>query len=78
MNFKKKRLSDDMSLAYPVICHLFLISFICLLQERTDDDITPMPTYFRFLALLAFKIFAGEQVSSIPYTNQLFQVSSNH
>ncbi|GLT43809.1 hypothetical protein SLA2020_177400 [Shorea laevis] len=31
------------------------------LKEKTSDDI-PMPTYFRFLALLAFKIFAGEQV----------------
>ncbi|KAG4402659.1 hypothetical protein GLYMA_02G251400v4 [Glycine max] len=31
------------------------------LKEKTDDNI-PMPTYFRFLALLAFKIFAAEQV----------------
>lgn len=31
------------------------------LKEKTSDDI-PMPTYFRFLALLAFKIFAAEQV----------------
>uniref|UniRef100_A0A2P2MCF1 tetrahydrofolate synthase n=2 Tax=Rhizophora mucronata TaxID=61149 RepID=A0A2P2MCF1_RHIMU len=31
------------------------------LKERTTEDI-PMPTYFRFLALLAFKIFAAEQV----------------
>uniref|UniRef100_A0A0D9VNI3 Folylpolyglutamate synthase n=1 Tax=Leersia perrieri TaxID=77586 RepID=A0A0D9VNI3_9ORYZ len=31
------------------------------LKEKTDDDI-PMPTYFRFLALLAFKIFSAEQV----------------
>ncbi|KAJ1400975.1 Mur-like, catalytic domain superfamily [Sesbania bispinosa] len=31
------------------------------LKERTDDNV-PMPTYFRFLALLAFKIFAAEQV----------------
>ncbi|KAL6503728.1 hypothetical protein OROGR_025651 [Orobanche gracilis] len=31
------------------------------LQERTSDEV-PMPTYFRFLALLAFKIFAAEQV----------------
>lgn len=30
-------------------------------QENTTEDI-PMPTYFRFLALLAFKIFAAEQV----------------
>lgn len=35
------------------------------LKERTDDDVTPMPTYFRFLALLAFKIFAGEQVDVV-------------
>ncbi|KAJ7964580.1 Folylpolyglutamate synthase [Quillaja saponaria] len=31
------------------------------LKEKTDDDV-PMPTYFRFLAILAFKIFAAEQV----------------
>ncbi|AQL10055.1 brown midrib4 [Zea mays] len=30
-------------------------------KEKTDDDI-PMPAYFRFLALLAFKIFSAEQV----------------
>uniref|UniRef100_A0A0E0K7R0 Folylpolyglutamate synthase n=1 Tax=Oryza punctata TaxID=4537 RepID=A0A0E0K7R0_ORYPU len=33
------------------------------LKEKTDDDI-PMPTYFRFLALLAFKIFSAEQVEA--------------
>jgi hypothetical protein len=33
-------------------------------QEKTDDDV-PMPAYFRFLALLAFKIFTAEQVKSI-------------
>ncbi|GFP86348.1 folylpolyglutamate synthase [Phtheirospermum japonicum] len=31
------------------------------LKEKASDDV-PMPTYFRFLALLAFKIFAAEQV----------------
>ncbi|KAL0402822.1 UNVERIFIED_CONTAM: Folylpolyglutamate synthase [Sesamum radiatum] len=31
------------------------------IKERTSDEV-PMPTYFRFLALLAFKIFAAEQV----------------
>ncbi|KAI8564089.1 hypothetical protein RHMOL_Rhmol03G0155300 [Rhododendron molle] len=31
------------------------------MQEKTSDDM-PMPTYFRFLALLAFKIFSAEQV----------------
>ncbi|KAK7372416.1 hypothetical protein VNO80_05794 [Phaseolus coccineus] len=31
------------------------------LKDKTDDNI-PMPTYFRFLALLGFKIFAAEQV----------------
>jgi folylpolyglutamate synthase/dihydropteroate synthase len=54
--------------------HFFLCSFwiqaclICLIltlsavvQEKATEDI-PMPTYFRFLALLAFKIFAAEQV----------------
>lgn len=30
-------------------------------KERATDEV-PMPTYFRFLALLAFKIFAAEQV----------------
>ncbi|KAL3834018.1 hypothetical protein ACJIZ3_008754 [Penstemon smallii] len=30
-------------------------------KEQTSDEL-PMPTYFRFLALLAFKIFAAEQV----------------
>ncbi|KAL5567603.1 hypothetical protein UlMin_024178 [Ulmus minor] len=31
------------------------------LKDKATEDI-PMPTYFRFLALLAFKIFAAEQV----------------
>ncbi|KAJ1422268.1 Mur-like, catalytic domain superfamily [Sesbania bispinosa] len=31
------------------------------LKEQTDDNV-PMPTFFHFLALLAFKIFAAEQV----------------
>ncbi|KAK0591434.1 hypothetical protein LWI29_001772 [Acer saccharum] len=31
------------------------------LKENSSEDV-PMPTYFRFLALLAFKIFAAEQV----------------
>ncbi|RWR86143.1 Folylpolyglutamate synthetase [Cinnamomum micranthum f. kanehirae] len=31
------------------------------LKEKTNEDV-PMPTYFRFLSLLAFKIFAEEQV----------------
>ncbi|XP_058181833.1 folylpolyglutamate synthase-like isoform X1 [Rhododendron vialii] len=34
------------------------------LKEKTSDDI-PMPAYFRFLALLAFKIFAAEQVDVV-------------
>ncbi|XP_042487173.1 folylpolyglutamate synthase-like isoform X2 [Macadamia integrifolia] len=33
------------------------------LKEKTNDDV-PMPTYFRFLALLAFKIFSAEQVQA--------------
>ncbi|KAE8724343.1 putative glycosyltransferase [Hibiscus syriacus] len=32
-------------------------------KENTSDDV-PMPTYFRFLALLAFKIFAAEKVQA--------------
>ncbi|XP_039016566.1 folylpolyglutamate synthase-like [Hibiscus syriacus] len=31
------------------------------LKEKTSEDV-PMPTYFRFLTLLAFKIFAAEKV----------------
>ncbi|KAI5407476.1 folylpolyglutamate synthase [Lathyrus oleraceus] len=31
------------------------------LKEKTDDSV-PMPTFFHFLALLAFKIFSEEQV----------------
>ncbi|WVZ59529.1 hypothetical protein U9M48_009655 [Paspalum notatum var. saurae] len=31
------------------------------LKDKTDGDV-PMPAYFRFLALLAFKIFSDEQV----------------
>ncbi|XP_047943849.1 folylpolyglutamate synthase isoform X1 [Salvia hispanica] len=34
------------------------------LKERTSDEV-PMPTYFRFLALLAFKIFAAEGVDVV-------------
>ncbi|XP_010256780.1 PREDICTED: folylpolyglutamate synthase isoform X2 [Nelumbo nucifera] len=34
------------------------------LKERSNEDI-PMPTYFRFLALLAFKIFSAEQVDVV-------------
>ncbi|PKI46612.1 hypothetical protein CRG98_032954 [Punica granatum] len=34
------------------------------LKEKTSENI-PMPTYFRFLALLAFKIFAAEQVDVV-------------
>ncbi|CAH8384484.1 unnamed protein product [Eruca vesicaria subsp. sativa] len=33
------------------------------LKERTNEEI-PMPTHFRFLALLAFKIFAAEEVDA--------------
>ncbi|XP_024011566.1 folylpolyglutamate synthase isoform X2 [Eutrema salsugineum] len=33
------------------------------LKERANEEI-PMPTYFRFLALLAFKIFAAEEVDA--------------
>lgn len=40
-------------------------SLVCM-QEKASDDI-PMPTYFRFLALLAFKIFELEQVSGFTF-----------
>ena len=44
---------------------LFLLVFHFLhVQEKTDEDI-PMPTFFHFIALLAFKIFAAEQVYCI-------------
>uniref|UniRef100_M4CY59 Folylpolyglutamate synthase n=1 Tax=Brassica campestris TaxID=3711 RepID=M4CY59_BRACM len=33
------------------------------LKEKTTEEV-PMPTYFRFLALLAFKIFAAEEVDA--------------
>ena len=41
---------------------VLLNEFIFSMQERTSDEV-PMPTYFRFLALLAFKIFAAEGVN---------------
>lgn len=47
---------------------LFLVVPSVYMQEKTSDD-TPMPTYFHFLALLAFKIFSAEQVT---YANSLF------
>ncbi|XP_010658519.1 folylpolyglutamate synthase isoform X1 [Vitis vinifera] len=34
------------------------------LKEKTDEDV-PMPTFFHFIALLAFKIFAAEQVDVV-------------
>ncbi|RWW21149.1 hypothetical protein GW17_00014706 [Ensete ventricosum] len=40
------------------------------LQEKAGDNI-PMPTYFRFLALLAFKIFSAEQVKFTFLCNSL-------
>ena len=38
-----------------------LVSHFLHVQEKTDEDV-PMPTFFHFIALLAFKIFAAEQV----------------
>nr|GLL27967.1 folylpolyglutamate synthase isoform X1 [Ipomoea trifida] len=37
------------------------VTMASLVKESASDEV-PMPTYFRFLALLAFKIFAAEQV----------------
>ncbi|XP_020215034.1 folylpolyglutamate synthase isoform X1 [Cajanus cajan] len=45
---------EEKFLAYFWWCYLRL-------KEKTDDNV-PMPTFFHFLALLAFKIFAAEQV----------------
>ncbi|RZC46033.1 hypothetical protein C5167_038979 [Papaver somniferum] len=47
-------ISEDKFLAYFWWCFERL-------KEKSSEDV-PMPTYFRFLALLAFKIFAAEQV----------------
>ncbi|KAK9700080.1 hypothetical protein RND81_08G216100 [Saponaria officinalis] len=47
-------ISEDKFLAYFWWCY-------DTLKEKVTDDI-PMPTYFRFLALLAFKIFSAEKV----------------
>ncbi|XP_028553843.1 folylpolyglutamate synthase isoform X6 [Dendrobium catenatum] len=47
-------ISEDKFLSYFWWCYNRL-------QEKTDDDM-PMPNYFRFLSLLAFKIFVAEQV----------------
>ncbi|OIW14193.1 hypothetical protein TanjilG_21333 [Lupinus angustifolius] len=38
-----------------------LVSHFDAAQEKTNDNV-PMPTFFHFLALLAFKIFSAEQV----------------
>ena len=47
-------------------------------QVKTGDDI-PMPAYFRFLALLAFKIFSDEQVNTfrILIVRQAFTLVMN-
>lgn len=37
------------------------------MQEKATEDI-PMPPYFRFLVLLALKIFAAEQVCYIFFS----------
>ncbi|MCL7029424.1 hypothetical protein MKW94_005253 [Papaver nudicaule] len=47
-------ISEDKFLAYFWWC-------FDRLKEKSSEDV-PMPNYFRFLALLAFKIFAAEQV----------------
>ncbi|XP_073267046.1 folylpolyglutamate synthase isoform X3 [Populus alba] len=43
----------------PQVSKIQLMDF--LFFEKSTEDV-PMPTYFRFLALLAFKIFSAEQV----------------
>jgi hypothetical protein len=47
------------SLKHPLMWWILFI-----FQVKTGDDI-PMPAYFRFLALLAFKIFSDEQVNTL-------------
>ena len=47
---------------YVMFIYLTLSGF----QDKTNEDV-PMPTYFRFLVLLGFKIFAEEQVHYIIF-----------
>jgi hypothetical protein len=44
--------------------HWHCWNICCTFQDRTGDGV-PMPAYFRFLALLAFKIFSDEQVNTL-------------
>lgn len=67
-SFWKQKLKTKAIQIGPKYCPLFknsrFMRCICsVLQEKTNDDV-PMPTYFRFLALLAFKIFSAEQVNA--------------
>lgn len=41
------------------------------LQDKTGNDL-PMPNYFRFLALLAFRMFSAEQVKFTFLSNTFF------
>lgn len=45
-----------------------------VMQEKATEDV-PMPSYFRFLALLAFKIFAAEQVSYVSFNSRYYYVN---
>ncbi|ONM51199.1 Folylpolyglutamate synthase [Zea mays] len=58
------RTVDELGLDKSIVSGILLFAPLCSWNasaEKTDDDI-PMPAYFRFLALLAFKIFSAEQV----------------
>ncbi|KAH0462330.1 hypothetical protein IEQ34_009905 [Dendrobium chrysotoxum] len=56
-------ISEDKFLSYFWWCYnrLQVIVLVLANKEKTDDNM-PMPNYFRFLSLLAFKIFVAEQV----------------
>lgn len=59
--YETSSLNKDGSLLLETSENRILRNTLSYLQEKTNDDV-PMPTYFRFLALLAFKIFTAEQV----------------
>ncbi|RWW86286.1 hypothetical protein BHE74_00004942 [Ensete ventricosum] len=68
----RAKVSEEKFLEHFWWCWNRLQVYITLLslQEKAGDNI-PMPTYFRFLALLAFKIFSAEQVKFTFLCNSL-------
>lgn len=63
---KSKKIKNKKSSSFGI---MFVLNVLCnstiLCAQESASDEVPMPTYFRFLALLAFKIFAAEQVLSL-------------